>query len=575
MPRIRDSSGSYNYVCDLCGSRYNSIRLSLQDYERAKTGHVCEQCWWTSCSDHRNFSTNSNCPNCGEDNRLKAIELVPADVPPKEPSEFLSTEVRIELRVKKTQTIEASGETLQEARAQLRKLIPQGQSVLSEIVVCDAKKDHLEGFAETTEAAIRKVNGQVPKDAEVTQSREIRGPQQRVIIVAAHNDAEARTKLREQLSKTDVILGMTVRTPGRRGILGLGKKLADFQAEILSQAIVEVKFKLPAKIVAQIGYRNRGDLHDTMKKALSYWMGRNAAQKHDPFVMSVFQTEGASRQALLELPCIHEDENGKLICTEILVYGYYPRDDGAYEALISGNDLTIDLWSAAKASFEKHGGKLKNDLKPIRSARIRSSAKNSPQTVLFVREDRTDNSTATYRTYKAPDAVSAIEFLDSLEVSRLVAQPLYYIVVDTPEGTYGRDYMGYYKEPMIKTGRSGVRQSTPKPAAPSPNVYVEHGSAGTVVRIFEPIDAAHIFVEEGVNDQLVFEELNRLHPDYLAQQPLPRVLVHRLSEWPDSIQPFAAKYLRQMQNVNLATAKHRAQASEAHGKLFYFVYLIR
>jgi hypothetical protein len=95
------------------------------------------------------------------------------------------------------------------------------------------------------------------------------------------------------------------------------------------------------------------------------------------------------------------------------------------------------------------------------------------------------------------------------------------------------------------------------------------------VRIFEPIDAAHVYVEGGVDDQLIFEHLKNLHPEYLAQKPLPRVVVNRLSEWPDAIEPFVVSHIRQAQNVNLATAKHKAERTKANGKMFYIVYLMR
>jgi hypothetical protein len=127
----------------------------------------------------------------------------------------------------------------------------------------------------------------------------------------------------------------------------------------------------------------------------------------------------------------------------------------------------------------------------------------------------------------------------------------------------------------VTTTTAAGAKPTPPSAAEGPKVYVEQGPGATVVRIFEPIDAAHVYVEGGVDDRLIFEELKSLHPEYLAQQPLPRVLVNRLSEWPDAIEPFVVSHLRQTQNVNLATAKHKAQRVKTHGKMFYIVYLMR
>ena len=50
--------------------------------------------------------------------------------------------------------------------------------------------------------------------------------------------------------------------------------------------------------------------------------------------------------------------------------------------------------------------------------------------------------TMTFRVFKAPDAVSAKSFLQKNPVNRI----FHYLVVETPEGNYGRDIDGIYKE---------------------------------------------------------------------------------------------------------------------------------
>ena len=49
----------------------------------------------------------------------------------------------------------------------------------------------------------------------------------------------------------------------------------------------------------------------------------------------------------------------------------------------------------------------------------------------------------TYEVYKGHTAQEAREFL----ATKTVDQPLYYIVVETPEGNWGKDIQGLYKEP--------------------------------------------------------------------------------------------------------------------------------
>ena len=103
---------------------------------------------------------------------------------------------------------------------------------------------------------------------------------------------------------------------------------------------------------------NRGTRHDTESLASSYWMARMVSPKKDPFVVYSFDGEEEARQALLELPCIHiAEDSGKLICTEVLIFSTYSTQEGKYEAIICGDDLTHELWEQAKASFVKHGGR--------------------------------------------------------------------------------------------------------------------------------------------------------------------------------------------------------------------------
>lgn len=190
---------------------------------------------------------------------------------------------------------------------------------------------------------------------------------------------------------------------------------------------------------------NRGTRHDTLEIANSYWFARLGSPKKEPFVMYTFDNEEDARKALLELPCIHmAQDSQKLICTEVLIFGYYKTKQGKYEAVICGDDLTHELWQQAKDSFAKHGGKRKNDLEPEKHA-VRAKAKEAkPAKVKFVREDRVQRYGVTmiYRVHKAPDAASAKAFLEQNPVNR----QFYYIVVETPEGNYCRDIQGMYKE---------------------------------------------------------------------------------------------------------------------------------
>src|SRR5262245_1704346 len=96
---------------------------------------------------------------------------------------------------------------------------------------------------------------------------------------------------------------------------------------------------------------NRGTRHDSWGLASSYWTARLHSLKKGPFVLYTFDKEADARSALLELPCIHAADTGRLICTEVLIFGAYPAPGGGFEAVLCGDDLTVDLWEQARDAF--------------------------------------------------------------------------------------------------------------------------------------------------------------------------------------------------------------------------------
>src|SRR5689334_20953941 len=69
---------------------------------------------------------------------------------------------------------------------------------------------------------------------------------------------------------------------------------------------------------------NMGTRHNTASLATTYWIARMASSKKDPYVMYIFDNANGAHTALLELPCIHvAEDTGNLICTDVLIFGYY------------------------------------------------------------------------------------------------------------------------------------------------------------------------------------------------------------------------------------------------------------
>jgi hypothetical protein len=338
-------------------------------------------------------------------------------------------------------TIEVCGITVEEARDELKRRLGPGQVVTAEKVKCDGREVWIERSADNIELAYAKAEAEIPRDARIALRREIGTGGSKQVTVFAAREEDVEGKVREHFPATAVVRGVRLINAGRKGFLGIGARLAKFEADITDQAGVEIRYRQSARIEAQIAYKNRGTLQDTLSHASTYWMSRMGSARKDPFILYIFDNVQDATAALLGLSFIHQNPGGGLVCTEVLVYGYYRRDDGLFEAIICGDELTIEMWEMAKVSFESHNGRRKNDLQPTRSAANASNRSSADASrVKFVREDRQNN--RVYRVYKGPNGASAKAFLDEHPVER----EFYYFVVETPDGNFCRDRMGMYKE---------------------------------------------------------------------------------------------------------------------------------
>lgn len=190
---------------------------------------------------------------------------------------------------------------------------------------------------------------------------------------------------------------------------------------------------------------NKGTRQETESQATNFWIACNINQKFDPFILYIFTKEESARAALLELDCMHlAQDSRKIICSEVLIFGCYQIENGKFEAIVCGADLSNDIWNSARAAFLKHGG-LKIQEKEPQKTNIQSASQTIvAEKVQYVREDQRQQmgQTMIYRIHKGLDAVSAKAFLEENPVMK----SLFYIVVETPEGNYCRDKDGIYKE---------------------------------------------------------------------------------------------------------------------------------
>ena len=184
---------------------------------------------------------------------------------------------------------------------------------------------------------------------------------------------------------------------------------------------------------------NLGTLFVEKGQANAYWLARTVGQKFEPFLLYEFETINDAINGIKGNDFIHTCADGSLICTEAFVYGIYENEKGKSEAFIAGWDMTIAQWEQAKESLDNNGGKLIKEQEPGDVVK-KETAKVDLSSVIHQSTDQ--NGPNTYEIYSGPDAETAKEFLKT----KPVAESLYYVVVETPEGNYGRDKDGIYKE---------------------------------------------------------------------------------------------------------------------------------
>lgn len=193
---------------------------------------------------------------------------------------------------------------------------------------------------------------------------------------------------------------------------------------------------------------NLGTRQETMSQATAYWMfERPRLSVKPPFTLFTMPSAQEAERALLELPYIHRaGDSGKLICERLMTFGFYEVTEngagtGRYEAILSGSDLTAEEFRRAEAAFTRHGGSCRNHEAPSALAKKPAGAGNA-SLVRYSRTEKGNDGISTYEVYTGPDKAGAIAFLKEKQVNRRQ----YYIVVETPEGSFGRDINGFYQE---------------------------------------------------------------------------------------------------------------------------------
>jgi hypothetical protein len=204
---------------------------------------------------------------------------------------------------------------------------------------------------------------------------------------------------------------------------------------------VEIK---PGSEKQVLSRENVGTRMDTFSKASSYWLSFVSSGAVPPFVCYKFTGREESLKGFNSLSFIMPaSDTGEFITlVPTLYYGFYEVDPGQWEVLICGETLTLDMYHEAAEKLTRAGGILKDRKEPSAAAATVTPRKpSSASLVSFSRQEKKGESR--YHIYRGPSREAALEFLKSLQP---ITEFLVYHIVETPEGNFGRDKDGIYRE---------------------------------------------------------------------------------------------------------------------------------
>lgn len=166
-----------------------------------------------------------------------------------------------------------------------------------------------------------------------------------------------------------------------------------------------------------------------------------------PVIICSFDTVDKAREAIITISFIDE-KDGKLMSTETVDYGCYETGQQKGEVIICGHEFSKVMYDEVKLKLKNAGGTIKQATPPKEQSRkpeVKAEKNDEDDKVTYVKTSKRELApgvTAIYENYRAENEAAAKEFL----AYKLIMQPLYYIVVDTPNGTWGKDIDGMYKE---------------------------------------------------------------------------------------------------------------------------------
>ena len=171
-------------------------------------------------------------------------------------------------------------------------------------------------------------------------------------------------------------------------------------------------------------------------------VNKGLVSKGHPFICYTYTNEEDAKQALSSISFIKiASDTNDFICLETLEFGCYETEiNGVWEVIIWGENLTKEMQDESREKLAAAEGELKGERKAPDKPKTQPKASTKGGKTTHVRTYQ--QGANTYEIHKAPSKSVALEYLKK----KTVTKGLYYVVVETPEGNWGKDKDGIYKE---------------------------------------------------------------------------------------------------------------------------------
>jgi len=159
--------------------------------------------------------------------------------------------------------IKIEADSLEQAREQLKSQIPRGLRLLSEKVVSSGRRKTCQGVGDTVEAAFGEARSKLPPSAKILEEKVCIPPSEETVMVEAFDEQRAERQALANavwqasakmptIEQSVRVKGLVLKSLGKGGFLGIGKKPNRYEAQITQQAVVEIAYKEKVKIRAII-----------------------------------------------------------------------------------------------------------------------------------------------------------------------------------------------------------------------------------------------------------------------------------------------------------------------------------